>query len=223
MRLRPSGKAGPAASEVGSFIRYHRESAWTWEHLALTRARVIHAPPALAQRIGDAIRQVLAQPRNTARLAADVADMRRRIDTEHHVDNPWRTKHVRGGLVDLEFIAEHLQLLHAAAHPDVLSPNTLEAFARLGAAGCLAPEDAGMLAEATRLMQRIRGLLRLTVGGDQVEEQASESLRAALARSGDVENFDALRDKLVATQEKVRALFVKLIEEPAGALPREQE
>ncbi len=220
MRLRPSGKSGPLASEIGSFIRYQHENAWTWEHMALTRARVITGPAALAGRLTEAIRDVLASPRDAARLVADVADMRARIDAEHHTDNPWQTKHVRGGLVDLEFIAEYLQLRHAAARPDVLSPNTLEAFRRLAAAGLLPADDAELLVEATRMMRRVQGMVRLTIGGARVEEEAPEGLRAILAQCAGTAGFAELKDKLLATQARVHDVFAQLIGEPGGASPQ---
>ncbi len=215
MRLRPSGNAGPVASEIESFARYHAESAWTWEHLALTRARVVAGPPALAERIEAVIRGTLRRPRDPMKLLVEVADMRRRIEAEHHADNPWRTKYVRGGLLDCEFIAQYLQLRHAAAHPEILSPRTVEAFARLAEAGVLAPEAAETLIEATRLMRRLRGMLRLTIGGDRIEGHASAGLRAALARAGGVADFDALRDKLLAAEARVRALYAEIIDTPA--------
>jgi len=220
MRLRPSGNAGPVASEIESFARYHAESAWTWEHLALTRARVVAGPEALAGRIESVIRDALRHPRDPMKLLVEVADMRRRIETEHHADNPWRTKYVRGGLLDCEFIAQYLQLRHAAAHPEILSPRTVEAFARLAGAGVLAPEAAEALIEATRLMRRLRGMLRLTIGGDRIEGHASAGLRAALARAGGVTDFDALRDKLLAAEARVRTLYAQIIDTPAEAAPR---
>ena len=219
MRLRPSGRAGPLASEVESFIRYQRENAWTWEHMALTRARIVAGPAALAERLAAAIREVLARPRDGARLVADVADMRRRIDAEHHIDIPWRVKYAHGGLIDLEFIAEYLQLRHAAAHPDVLSPNTLDAFTRLGAAGLLSADDAAFLVEATRMMRRVRAMVRLTIGGDRVEEEAPEGLRAALALGAGAADFAELKERLVATQARVRGLFTEMIGEPGAAPP----
>src|SRR5690606_4427488 len=75
MRLRPSGNAGPAASSFDSFRRYHAESAWTWEHMALTRARPVAGDPALAARVMEEIRRVLARPRAQERLVLDVAEM----------------------------------------------------------------------------------------------------------------------------------------------------
>ena len=216
MRLRPSGKKGPLASEIESFARYHAEHAWTWEHMALMRARVIAGPDDLARRVEDVIRDALTRPRDAAALVVDVAAMRRRVEAEHHSDNPWRTKHVRGGLVDLEFIAEYLQLRHAAERPEVLSPTTIDAFACLGDAGLLSQKDAGTLVEATRLMRRVRGMLRLTIGGDRVEEQAPEGLRTALAMSAGARDFDDLRNRLLAAQAGVRALYARIIDDAAA-------
>ncbi len=221
MRLRPSGKAGPVASEIDSFLRYQREAAWTWEHLALTRARVIAGPDDLSRKIHAGMRGILTRPRDAAKLLGDVAHMRRRMDAEHHVEIPWKTKYARGGLVDLEFIAEYLLLRHGHDHGDVLSPNTIEAFERLGARGLISAGDTATLIDASRLMRRVRGMLRLTVDGAQVESHGSVGLRAALARAGEAADFDSLRDKLLAAQASVRAIYARIIDEPAAALPGE--
>src|SRR6185312_1871460 len=79
MRLRPSGRAGPLANSLEAFETYHAQSAWTWEHMALTRARVIHGPPALVERLSGIIRRTLCRPRDPDGLVRDVADMRDRI------------------------------------------------------------------------------------------------------------------------------------------------
>src|SRR5207249_10313808 len=82
MRLRPSGRAGPLASRFDSFADYQEREAWTWEHMALTRARVISASPAFRKKIEDGIRAVLTRPRDPAGTTCDVADMRRAIALE---------------------------------------------------------------------------------------------------------------------------------------------
>ncbi|MEE2980741.1 MAG: glutamine-synthetase adenylyltransferase, partial [Pseudomonadota bacterium] len=165
-----------------------------------------------------AIADILHRPRNGEKLLADVSDMRRRMDAEHHNEIPWKTKYVRGGLVDLEFIAEYLQLRHGAEHPDATAPNTVEAFRRLDAAGLLETDDTAALISASLLMRRVRGMLRLTVDGIQVEHQSSPALRAALARTGEAADFDDLRDKIMAAQDSVRSIYARLIDEPAEAL-----
>ena len=214
MRLRPSGNKGPMASEIESFLAYQRDDAWTWEHMALTRARVVCGPPALAARLTAGIREVLARRRDSERLRADVADMRARIAAEFPAETPWQVKRVRGGLVDLEFIAEYLALAHAADHPEVLDPDTLAVFAAAARAGLLGADDARTLIAATRLMRRLRGLLKLTIDGARVESEAPEGLRIALARGCGARDFTALRDRLLAVEERVRALYDRLIAQP---------
>ena len=86
MRLRPSGHKGPVATQLSSFIEYQAKEAWTWEHMALTRARVIAGPPALSARVEAAIRTALVKPRDRAKIAADVLDMRERIAKEKGTD-----------------------------------------------------------------------------------------------------------------------------------------
>ena len=84
MRLRPSGESGPIASSLAAFAHYQRESAWTWEHMALTRARPVAGDPALCERIAAAIADGADAGRATRTgCVADVADMRRRIAEAH--------------------------------------------------------------------------------------------------------------------------------------------
>lgn len=122
-RLRPQGNSGPMASRLDAWRRYYHENAWTWEHMALTRARVVACTDdALAARITDTIRDILVTERDVATLARNAADMRQRIATQKATDDPWQVKQVAGGLVDLEFLAQYLQLAHAHNHPQVLAP-----------------------------------------------------------------------------------------------------
>src|SRR5690606_11623076 len=103
MRLRPSGNSGPIATSLNAFRRYQQNEAWTWEHLALTRARVVAGAPAFAARIEGVLREILTRPRDPDQLAAEVADMRARIAEQHREDRAWDIKHRRGGLMDVEF------------------------------------------------------------------------------------------------------------------------
>ena len=137
MRLRPSGEAGPIASHFEGFERYQREAAWTWEHMALTRARPVAGDAELCRRVSGALETVLRAPRDAGKLVDDVADMRRRIAEENPRPSPWDLKNRRGGLTDLEFIVQYLMLRHAATHPEVLQRCTIPALAELGTAGVL--------------------------------------------------------------------------------------
>ncbi|HEY6669719.1 MAG TPA: bifunctional [glutamine synthetase] adenylyltransferase/[glutamine synthetase]-adenylyl-L-tyrosine phosphorylase, partial [Methyloceanibacter sp.] len=161
MRLRPSGSQGPVATKLSSFIDYQKGSAWTWEHLALTRARVINGPASLRQTINATIKKVLARQRDRASVAADVRAMRARIADEKGSADIWDLKQVRGGLIDLEFIAQFLQIASANAHPEVLDQNIELAFSKLSGAGVLAPGDAEILVPAARLYHTLTQVLRL--------------------------------------------------------------
>ena len=152
MRLRPSGNQGPVATRLSSFVAYQKSSAWTWEHLALTRASVITGPVALRRQINDAIREVLARPRDRSAVAAEVKSMRARIDAEKGSDDPFDLKHVRGGLIDLEFIAQFLaDRERGGASAGARPEHRACALTKLSAAAVLSSGDAEILVPAARL------------------------------------------------------------------------
>ena len=211
MRLRPSGQQGPVATQLSSFIAYQAAEAWTWEHLALTRARVISGPPALKAKVEEAIHRALVKPHDAAKVAADVRDMRQRIAKEKGTDNIWDLKQVRGGLVDLEFIAQYLQLLSAAAHPDVLDQNTVEAYRRLRDAGDLGAEHADVLIPAARLVNDLTQILRLCLEEPFDPVTAPRGLKELLVRAGDAASFSELETRLGETLARVAALFDEIV------------
>jgi glutamate-ammonia-ligase adenylyltransferase len=218
-RLRPQGNAGPLATSLEAFARYYSEEAWTWEHLALTRARVVAAAPAFAERITVSVRAVLAVKRDPRALLAAVADMRRKIDAQFHTDVPWLIKYYRGGLIDCEFIAQYLQLRHAHGDPNVVSANTIEAYDRLARAGALDAATAAELREATALWLAIQAWLRLTVVEERPDETAWPApLKAGLARVGGADDFAALKDKVLAVAARTLHHYERLIEQPAAAI-----
>ncbi|MBM3572809.1 MAG: bifunctional [glutamine synthetase] adenylyltransferase/[glutamine synthetase]-adenylyl-L-tyrosine phosphorylase, partial [Alphaproteobacteria bacterium] len=216
LRLRPSGAKGPLACTVDSFESYQQMEAWTWEHMALTRARVITGPAALRRRIEATLRRLLTRRRNPGKLVADVADMRQRIAQEHKVLGPWHLKHGRGGLVDVEFLAQYLQLRHGADRPDVLAPNTIAALSRMAVAGAIGAEVGQRLVAAADLLTRLHELLRLTVGEDLNEASAPAGLKARLARAGSAPDLDQLQRRLASEMAYVRQQFEDLIETPAA-------
>jgi glutamate-ammonia-ligase adenylyltransferase len=211
MRLRPSGNQGPIASGIDGFRRYQEESAWTWEHMALTRARVVAAAPALGRRIEHVLRDILARPRDPAKLAADVRDMRQRVAQQYPGDQFWDIKYRRGGMLDLEFIAQYLQLRHAAANPSVLHPNTTEALQRLAGSGVLDHATAEELVAAGRLWHRLLGMLRLTVGAKLEESALTDGLGRTLATAAGAGDIAVLRSEIDANADRVLAHFDRLI------------
>jgi len=211
MRLRPSGQKGPVATRLSSFTSYQATEAWTWEHMALTRARVIAGSRELSGRVDAEIRKVLTAKRDRAKIAADVLDMRRRIETEKATTDIWDLKQVRGGLVDLEFIVQFLQLVHAADHPAILSQTTLAVLAAAASAGLIHDDDYRRLAEAGQLLHDLTQVLRLTIEGPFEPASAPKGLKSLLARSGDTTSFEDLEIKLKQTLADVLEAFNRLI------------
>ena len=211
MRLRPSGNAGPVATRLASFEAYQREDAWTWEHMALTRARVISGPLDLRRPIERIIADVLRRPRPRDVLVHDVLEMRQRIASEKPARGIWDLKQVRGGLVDLEFIAQYLQLLWAKDSPQVLNQNTLMALENLAEAGHLSPDHAGVLIPATRLVHNLTQVLRLCVEGTFVAEEASDGLKALLARAGECPDFATLEAALGDSLGRCHEIFREIV------------
>jgi glutamate-ammonia-ligase adenylyltransferase len=219
MRLRPSGKAGPIAVSFRSFRDYQLGQAWTWEQMALTRARVVTGPPALRQAIEDVMRHVLTRARDPVALVTDVAEMRARMAREHPAAGVWNVKHVRGGLIDVEFVAQYLQLRHSHDHPWILSTHTGEALARIEAVGLVGDGAVGDLRGALALWQAVQARLRLTLDDDVGTTEAPETSTALRrAMSGlDGLNFETLEMRMQETAARVRVIFARLIEEPAAA------
>jgi len=218
MRLRPSGNKGPVAVSLASFVRYHEEAAWTWERMALTRARVITGPAPLRRRIEGAIRAALGSAGPHERILHDAAQMRGRIARDLPPDGPWDVKLRPGGQIEVEFVAQALQLAAIPAHPEVRDQTTRIALKRLGGAGVLPAADAAALIRADRLWRTVQGMLRVTVGraapAALPDAAARALLRAAAAADAQAVDLAGLQATLNATAETVRALFVRHVGEP---------
>jgi glutamate-ammonia-ligase adenylyltransferase len=212
MRLRPSGRAGPVASSLVSFADYQANEAWTWEHMALTRARVVSASPAFRERIEGVIREVLTRRRDPAVTATDVADMRRAIAQEKGESDPWDLKYAAGGMVDIDFIAQYLQLAHAHDKPEILDVGTMQVLDNAARLGVLPLSEAEILRAAARLYHDLTQILRLCVSDRFRPETAGVDLQRVMARAGDAPDFSSLEARVKETQSEVRRVFTALLE-----------
>ncbi len=215
MRLRPSGNAGPIATSLASFRRYYEKDAWTWEHLALTRARAVAGPADICARVEEILLDIRSAPRDPEQLLSEVAAMRRRIYKEHPAATIWSVKYAEGGLIDLDFLAQYLQLRHAAEKPEVLAISTQQAFSRLAGAGIIAPDRAEKLVEATHFLRQVQEALRLTVGPAFDADTLSPTLQAALAASIGIDDFAELRARLEQTLAWSHGIYVEIVDAPA--------
>jgi glutamate-ammonia-ligase adenylyltransferase len=211
MRLRPSGQAGPLATLIGSFTGYQQNEAWTWEHMALTRARVVSAPAPFAARVEGVIHDILRQPRDAVQIAGDVVEMRSAIAKEKGDGGAWDINYAAGGLVDLEFIAQYLQLAHAHDQPEILDTSTTRVLDKARRLRLVSVEDAEVLRSAARLYHDLTQILRLCLAGPFDARTAGEGLLRLLTRAADVPDFATLNATLAETQAKVRRSFIRIL------------
>ena len=222
MRLRPSGNKGPVAVKFSAFESYHAQESWTWERMALTRARVVAGPPAFRKRIAEALRAALLRPETPGKVLAEATAMRARMLRELPPDGPWDLKAMPGGLVEVEFIAQALQLEHAHARPAILAPNAVQALERLGHAGLLPAEEVAALVRADRLWLGITGLVRLTVGKRKTAELPAPVAEALLRATAPLlhpapTDLAGLRAAMQAEAATVRAIFERRLGSLAAA------
>lgn len=211
MRLRPSGRSGPVATSIAAFASYQDSEAWTWEHMALTRARAVVGPPAFKARVEQVIRDVLCRERDAEAVAGDVAEMRQAIAKEKGDDARWDLKYAAGGLIDLEFIAQYLQLIHAAKTPEILDTSTARVLDKAWRLGLLPAEDSDVLRPAARLYHNLTQILRLCLSAPFDPKTAGTGLLGLLCRAADLPNFATLDQHLKETQQKVRASFNRIL------------
>jgi glutamate-ammonia-ligase adenylyltransferase len=204
LRLRPSGTQGPVAVSLAAFEGYYAGEAETWEYLALTRARIVWSSSPDFARVGErAIAAALRRPRDPARTARDVRAMRALMEKERPATGFWDLKLARGGLVDIEFAAQFLQIVHAA-QGGPLRPHTGEALAALREAG-LAPEaPVRDLESAWTLQQDLSQVLKVALPEAGDPSQEPEALRALLAKAGRADSFAALTETLKAMKAAAR-------------------
>lgn len=218
MRLRPSGASGPIATTLDGFRTYQKNDSWTWEHMALTRARPVSGSKKLQQACSGIIDEVLREKRDPQKLVIDVADMRERIDKEHGTDIHWAIKYFRGGLVDVEFISQYLQLRFGHKHPTILSVNTRSALLKMGEDGILDEDISKKLISALDLWQSIQGLVRLTTVYDMRKKRdyvIPESLAKIFCAMADVKNIEELEKKIQTRSTWVREIYDEIITRPA--------
>jgi len=211
MRLRPSGRSGPVATQIDGFKSYQEHEAWTWEHMALTRARIVSATPVFSAKVEAVIREVLRRRRDTPAIAGDVVDMRGAIAKEKGDADAWDLKYVAGGLIDIEFIAQYLQLVHAAELPEILDTSTARTLEKAERLRVLAPQDAAALRPAVRLFHDLTQILRLCLPASFDPQTASPGILALLARAADLPDFATLSAHLADTQRAVRASFIRIL------------
>ncbi len=212
-KLRPSGSKGPVAVRLSSFERYYAEEAWTWELLALTRLRPVAGDCALGAKVMEIARTAIGRSRDRNKTLRDVWDMRALMQRERGARSIWSLKLAPGGFVDLEFIAQALQL--TSGRVELLAVNTGAALAKLVEGGVLSPDRGAMLDAAFVLFSGLNQLLRASVASSTDASLWPAPLKARLAALDGAEAFAALEARLETVQTEVRAAFLELVGAPS--------
>jgi glutamate-ammonia-ligase adenylyltransferase len=163
LRLRPNGDAGLVVSSLNGFRNYQRESAWVWEHQALTRARFAAGDARIGEAFEAERREILSRERDPDELRREVVAMRRRMHDGHpNRSELFDLKHDDGGMVDIEFIVQTLVLAHSRRHPELLdNAGNIALLGRAGAAGLIDADLAQRVSAAYRRFRQLQHTLRL--------------------------------------------------------------
>lgn len=219
-RLRPHGAAGPLVNTLEGFAGYYASGAQSWERLALTRGRVVFATGGFGRHVDEAVRSILAQPVDAEALGRDVVAMRRRLEGSR---GPKDLKRGAGGLADVEFVVQYLMLVHAAARPDVLRPNTWEAMDALAAAGVLPADAHDELRDIYNFLFSLDARLRLIHdrAGAELPNEPEDLTRLARRLKYDAPDAtEAVSDFLLDAARyttRARAIFQQVIPSGDGA------
>ncbi len=215
-RLRPSGNQGPLVSSLESFARYHAETAQLWERQAMIKARGVAGDAALATEVEAIVtRFVYVRPLRDEEVA-EIHRLRMRLERELAGDEraEFNVKTGRGGLLDIEFMVQMMQLRHGAAVPEVRCRATRHALAALAAAGVVAADEAAVLEQSYAFLRALTN--RLRIERDQSVESLERDgyrLPALARRLGYAGANDVVARQLLADfgrhRERVRALYVR--------------
>jgi [glutamine synthetase] adenylyltransferase / [glutamine synthetase]-adenylyl-L-tyrosine phosphorylase len=210
MRLRPSGNQGPVAVSLAAFRRYHAAESWVWERLALTRACVLAATPGFQPVLANEILLALTREQEATKIRAETQAMLTKLNTEISPAGPWDVKYRKGGMIELAFIAEALQLIHGPQHQDLFRANTAEALRALQKAGHLTKSDGTLLQKADFLWRTLQGINRITGLRDQ-DIDPPPTMLAPLLRATNTATLPGLRATMAQTEDDVHECFTRNI------------
>lgn len=213
MRLRPSGNKGPVATSITAFRKYQEREAWTWEHMALTRARLVGGDESLQVDVERVIRETVFVPRDREKLRRDVVEMRKLIDTEKPPTGKFDFKLIPGGLIDMEFVAQYLALAAGASQRH--QTGTAETIAALGSS-VLEPEALQTVLSTFRLFSHLSQIVRLCIDGDFEAEEVPAGLTDILVQAAECPDIRSLEAEVKLRSKAVRKIFLSVVSGFAG-------
>ena len=212
MRLRPSGNKGPVATRIKSFEKYQREEAWTWEHMALTRARLVCGDRVLISEAERIIADVLFSKTDVEKIAKDVSEMRALIEQEKPPTSIWDLKLIPGGLIDIEFIAQYLRLV-ASTKGIVVEGDDFNTAGQVKLLGVelMDRDDMELCLAALSLYTDISQLIRLCIDGLFDPKEAPAGLTDLVSRAGDCPDIKTLEGEIKHLSKAVRKIFQTVV------------
>lgn len=214
-RLRPGGVDGPLATSIASFDKHFNVSAWTFELQALSKARVVASNnKEFAERVSHIIAHHIEAPRDAEKIRTDIIDMRDRIAKEHVTRNPWYIKHVRGGMVDCDFIAQYLVLIHANEHPKIIHSEAAQVFKNAQTLGLLSEADAKLLIEAKYFLSDLLSVTRLISKDILHDDMINAGLERTLTEALRLPDIETLKAQLLTHQANVLDCFNRILHTP---------
>jgi glutamate-ammonia-ligase adenylyltransferase len=211
MRLRPSGGKGPVATQFRAFVDYQSQSAESWEHMALTRARAIAGEAPLVAMAQEAVGSILRLEREPEKLRRDAFDMRALIAQEKGETDPWDLKLASGGITDIDFIAQYLTLRHAAHHPDLPTPDVVATLTRSTELGLIDGGQGEALIRAYCLYTAVMQMMRLTSEGAFNPATAPAGVKRHIAAAAGLPDFLRLERSIAETRGAVRGIFMDVL------------
>ena len=211
LRLRPSGSKGPLATQWKSFVDYQLREAEIWEHMSLTRARPIAGDESLRMEFEKGASAIISLPREPVALRKAVADMRALIAQEKGDRQIWDLKLVRGGMMDIEFIAQFLALTYAHQKPGMIHVETAQILRFAFREHLLDPEQGERLIAAHRLYTILMQMFRLSTEGAFDPAQLASGVLRRIAAAADLPDFRLLESHLAETRAQVREIFEKIL------------
>lgn len=216
-RLRPSGTQGLLAVSMTALRQYFFESAWTFEFMALCKARPNIGDMSLRLELQQFVLEALAWPRDVASLCRDVTDMRERTFKEHGTENPWDIKHVRGGLMDMDFLAQYLLLRYAPEVTEVRTGSAADIFLWLSGHGLMPREQCAELTAHYHFLTHIFNMLRLCTQGNYAVTAAPQGLKKLLVEAVGEKDFESLAARLIHVEQSVLRQYISVFNDRTEA------
>lgn len=217
MRLRPSGRQGPVAVSLPAFEHYQIEKAWVWEHMALSRARIVAGNADLAPSVDCSIERALMSRKGQGeQILAEAAAMRVRIIQANRSarENPWSLKHAAGGLMEIEFLVQTGLLISGLGRC-----NTQAALPSLANAGWLSSTEAHDLAEALEFLQSLQQVERVALSGTLASARMDTELQEILTRASGCADFGLLETRLCDHQNRAASIAARIFDINAARPP----